>query len=108
MLAKQIVSALGCLALALVNAGATIRCRLCTLESYLRAFEEMTMTKHLLPSAGSKSEEWNNRCIMTTYEIPFNDMKGSPDQASIDAIELLHVFAFLHSPQVPEAVFRNA
>lgn len=107
MLAKPIVSALGCLALALIHAGATIRRRLYTLESYLRVYEKEMMTKQLLPSTSSSSEEWKNRCITATYEIPFNDTKASPDLASIDAIEILHVFAFLHFQQIPEAIFRN-
>ena len=109
ILAKPIVSALGCLALALIHAGATIRRRLYTLESYLRVYEkEMMISKQLLPSAGSSSEELKDRCITATYDIPFNDTKESRDLASIDAIEILHIFAFLHFQQIPEAIFRNA
>jgi tetratricopeptide (TPR) repeat protein len=109
ILAKPVVAALGCLALALIHAGATIRRRLYTLESYLRVYgKEMMMSKQLLPSAGSSSEEWKDRCITATYDIPFNDTKDSRDLASIDAVEILHILAFLHFQQIPEAIFRNA
>ncbi|KAG0648834.1 Kinesin light chain [Hyphodiscus hymeniophilus] len=109
MLAKPIVSALGCLALALIHAGATIRRRLYTLETYLRVYEkEMMLTTQLLPSSNTSSEQWKDRCIAATYEIPFKETKESPDQASIDAIEILNIFAFLHFQQIPEAIFRNA
>lgn len=111
MLARSIVSALGCLALAFTQAGATIQRRLQTLETYLQVYEkEMIMTK-LLPPTRSNSEgkeKEKERCIRITYEISFNDTKESQDLASIDAIEILHIFAFLHFQQIPEAIFRHA
>lgn len=102
-LARPLTSALGCLAIALIHAGATIRRRLYTLESYLRVYERELMNQKLFPST-SKSE----RSITATYEIPFSETMKRTDIASVDAIQILQIFAFLHFQQIPEAIFWRA
>lgn len=52
-LARPTTSALGYLAIAIIHAGATIRRRLYTLESYLRVYERELMNQKLLPSTNT-------------------------------------------------------
>jgi tetratricopeptide (TPR) repeat protein len=102
-LAKPITSALGYLALALIHAGATIRRRLCTLESYLRVYSREMMSQRSMSTASL-----SDLSIITTYEVPFREIKKCHDLATEDAIEILYIFAFLHFQQIPESIFLNA
>jgi tetratricopeptide (TPR) repeat protein len=102
-LAKPIASALGYLAIAIIHAGATIRRRLFTLESYLRVYERELMNSKLLPSASTFE-----RSITTTYEIPFSETMKRTDLAAVDATQILQIFAFLHFQQIPATIFGRA
>ena len=102
-LAKPIASALGYLAIAIIHAGATIRRKIATLESYLRVYEKELMNAKLLPPSST-----TERSITTTYEIPFCETMKSTDQAAIDATQILQVFAFLHFQQIPSTIFHRA
>jgi tetratricopeptide (TPR) repeat protein len=102
-LARPITSALGYLAIAIIHAGATIRRRLYTLESYLRVYERELMNQKLLPSTNTFE-----RSITTTYEIPFSETMKRTDQAAVDATQILQIFAFLHFQQIPATIFRRS
>ncbi|KAE8449286.1 hypothetical protein EG329_008186 [Mollisiaceae sp. DMI_Dod_QoI] len=102
-LARPITSALGYLAIAIIHAGATIRRQLYTLEEYLLVYEKELMTQRLLPPTSSIE-----RTITATYEIPFSATMKRTDLAAVDAAQILHIFAFLHFQQIPEAIFRQA
>jgi tetratricopeptide (TPR) repeat protein len=102
-LARPITAALGYLAIAIIHAGATIRRRLYTLESYLRVYEKELMNQKLLPSANP-----SERSIATTYEIPFGETMKRTDLAAVDATQILQIFAFLHFQQIPATIFRRA
>ena len=101
-LAQPITSVLGCLALALTHAGATIRRRLCTLESYLRIYSQELMQQRPMSFSA------RDLSIIATYEVPFREMKKRRDLPSMDASDILHVFAFLHNEAIPKAIFRKA
>ena len=101
-LARPITSVLGYLALALTHAGATIRRRLCTLESYLRIYSQELMQQR------PASITAHSLSIITTYEVPFMVMRKKKDIPSMDASDILHVFAFLHNEAIPKAIFRKA
>ena len=103
MLAKPITATLGYLALALTHAGAAIRRKMCTLESYLRIY-----LKHMIQLPPSNSSNNHDRSIITSYEIPYQRLEQRGDLASKDAIEILHVFAFLHFQDIPSNIFRKA
>lgn len=102
-LAKPIISALGYLAIAIIHAGATIRRRISTLEGYLKVYEKELMIHRLLPSANNF-----NRSVVTTYEIPFKEMRQRIDRPAADANEILQIFAFLHFQQIPITIFKMA
>jgi tetratricopeptide (TPR) repeat protein len=102
-LAMPIAAALGYLALALTQAGATIRRKIYSLEGYLSEY-----TKHRwLPrdgNSGASSED----PIVITWEIPFRRLERHKTRANLDAIDILHVFAFLHFEDIPELLFQRA
>ena len=102
MLAQGIASELGFLALALVNAGTTIRCNVYTLERYLHYY--LGHRREMMSYPRLKNADETN--IITTWEIPFRriiDRNASPEHRG--AVQLRHVFAFMHFEFIPESVF---
>jgi hypothetical protein len=101
--AQTIASELGYLALALANAGTSIRRNIYTLEMYLRHYlgyrREMITSKSI-----STAYEAN---IITTWEIPFRRIASRESVAHKDAVYLVHIFAFMHFDSIPEAVLKR-
>ncbi|MCJ1391776.1 hypothetical protein MMC18_004641 [Xylographa bjoerkii] len=99
--AQKIASELGYLALALANAGTSIRRNIYTLEMYLRHYlghrREMITSKSI-----STAYEAN---IITTWEIPFRKIASRESMEYRDAVDLIHISAFMHFDSIPEAVF---
>ena len=102
--ASSIASELGYLALALAFAGAAIRRNIYTLERFLRAYLGPRKRTLSLPQI-HRAENAN---IITTWEIPLERIAKRKSQSHQDAIDLLHVFAFMHFQSVPEQIFRLA
>ncbi|RJE21192.1 hypothetical protein PHISCL_06468 [Aspergillus sclerotialis] len=104
--ARPIVKTLGCLPLALIQAGASIRQNICSLEDYLDVFKSYKKRIFLNKLQQGRGPYEHN--VFTTFEVSFNKIKGLKTDEAIDAIEILHVMAFLHFDQVPEAIFEKA
>jgi tetratricopeptide (TPR) repeat protein len=102
-LAMPIAAALGYLALALTHAGTTIRRNIYTLEEYLSEY-----TKHRLLPKDSKSPGLTKETITTTWEMPYKRIEDQKTAANLDAIDILHVFAFLHFKDIPELLFQKS
>jgi tetratricopeptide (TPR) repeat protein len=102
-IAMPIATALGYLALALTHAGATIRRKMYTLEEYLSEY-----TKHRLLPRDSKSPDLSENPIVTTWEMPYRRIESQRTTTNLDAINILHVFAFLHFEDIPELFFQRA
>ena len=98
-----IATALGYLALALTHAGATIRRKIYTLEEYLSEY-----TKHRLLPKNGKSPDLAEETITTTWEMPYRRIEYQKTTANLDAIDILHVFAFLHFKDIPELLFQKS
>ena len=100
-LAGMIAAELGYLAIAIDQAGATIRRNIYTLEKYLHSYLGY---RHLLLSSESRifASEAN---VITTWEIPFRQIAQRSSVEYQDAVTLMHIFAFLHFDTVPEAMF---
>ncbi|KAF2435578.1 hypothetical protein EJ08DRAFT_604586 [Tothia fuscella] len=106
-LAKGIASELGYLALPLALAGATIRRRIHTLERYLQHY--LSHRKDMLSRPPIQGAEDVN--IIATWEIPFQRIQKIADRPSIehrDAVDLLHMFAFMHFESIHEEIFQRA
>lgn len=101
-LASSIAAELGYLAIALDQAGATIRRKIYTLERYLHFY--LGHRHRLLQSPKSVSPVETN--VIATWEIPFKRIENHVSIEHHDAVDLLHVFAFLHFESIPERMFR--
>lgn len=110
ILALEITKALGHLALAIVQAGAAIRERLCSLQDYLGWYDR-SWQKLRQDQVGLATH--HEQAIWATWETCYERLEQKMDREEVvDAIELLHVFAFLHrkniSPVILTRALRNA
>jgi hypothetical protein len=55
-----------------------------------------------------RSVDQYSLALITTWEVPYRRIKQRKSTTSMDAIEILHIFAFLHFEQVPETIFQVA
>ena len=102
-IAQKIASELGYLALALANAGISIRRKIYTLEMYLRYYTGHR--KEMITSRSINSAYKAN--IITTWEIPFRRIASRKSLEYRDAVDLIHISAFMHFDSIPEAVFKR-
>jgi hypothetical protein len=105
-LAGPIAKTLGFLPLALIQAGASITKGICPLEKYLDVFashKRAIMNTRLIQGA-----EDYKYTVYTTWEVSFQKIANQATEAAVDAIEILHILAFLHFEQVPAAMFETA
>ena len=102
--AQKITSELGYLALAIANAGTSIRRNIYTLEMYLRHYlghrKDMIMSKCI-----STADQAN---IITTWEIPFQRIVSRRSLEYRDAVNVIHICAFMHFDSIPEALFQRS
>lgn len=102
--ARSLGAELGYLALALSQAGATIRRNIYTLEQYLRVY--VGYRDRLLPKSMSISIDTTN--AIATWEIPFQKIESHVSLKNKDAVDLMHLFAFLHFDGINESIFRSS
>ncbi|EXJ96108.1 hypothetical protein A1O1_01234 [Capronia coronata CBS 617.96] len=103
-LAQAIAQRLGYLAIALAQAGATIRNKIYTLEVYLHHYlghRKLITSRH--NTSGTVHAD-----TITTWEIPFQKIAARQSTEYQDAVELVHIFAFLHFESIPEKIFRRS
>ncbi|KAI1081512.1 hypothetical protein F5B20DRAFT_536267 [Whalleya microplaca] len=106
-LASNITKALGFLALAIISAGTAIRNRLCSLQTYLDWHERIgaRMRKHKRTGSATKFEH----VVWASFEICYQHLEGRRDQLEAsDAIEMLHIFAFLYREDISRDIFIKA
>lgn len=104
--AKPIVQALGYLPLALTQAGASIRQRICTLEDYLALYDSHSVDL-MRGRLGQSSDSYPNS-IYTTWEVTVRRIEEENSETAIDAVQILQILAFLHFEQVPIDLFERA
>ena len=104
-LAQAIATELGFLALAVTQAGATIRSKIYTLERYLQYY--LGDRKRMLSRSRVRSADEAN--IITTWEVPFRRIRSREQPPEYkDAVGLVHVCAFMHFESIPEWIFRRS
>ncbi|KAJ5500811.1 Tetratricopeptide-like helical [Penicillium expansum] len=104
--ARPIVQALGCLPLALIQAGASIRQNICSLEDYLNVFNSYKRKLFLNGIQQGQGSYAHN--VFTTFEVSYNKIRSLTTDEAREAIEILHVMAFLHFDQIPGTLFEKA
>ncbi len=109
-LALPIVQTLGCLALAVNHAGASIRQRVCSLQEYLENYTRHR--KKLLSNQLVKAGSEYKYTVYTTWEISVESIKEiakkATDESATNALELLTVFGFCHFDDITEDIFSSA
>ena len=105
-LASSIVTRLGCLALAIAQAGAIIRLGLCPLQDYCDELDNQR--RRLLSIQAVQTSTEYERNVYTTWEISINRIRAMSAKVSADALELLDFFAFLHFDGITEDILREA
>ena len=102
--AHTIVDLLGCHALAVTQAGASISQGVCKLEEYRSRFvNERGVLLQYLPE--TKSEYGD---VYATFEVSARYLEGCSDEVAKDALQLLNFHAFMHFSDFPEEAFEEA
>lgn len=104
--AKKIVKELGCLPLAITQAGASIRQNLCAIHQYseIYALHKVEMMKERFVQ-GTDQYKYT---VYTTWEVSVQSMQREGTAIASDAMDILRTLAFFHFEQACMDVFANA
>jgi tetratricopeptide (TPR) repeat protein len=101
--ARPVVLTLGCLALAITQAGAVIRQGRCRMEEYCPLYARRR--KELLSQKAIQGGEDYRYTVYTTWEISRQMIEKMASEVGQDALELLQTFSFLHHEGISEEIF---
>jgi tetratricopeptide (TPR) repeat protein len=104
--AKPVVLTLGCLALAVAQAGAVIRQGVCSMGEYCELYSQRR--KELLGQNVVRGGKDYRHTVYTTWEISLRAIEGMSGDAAKDAVKLLQMFSFLHHDGISEEMFHRA
>ncbi|KAL9045065.1 MAG: hypothetical protein Q9214_001845 [Letrouitia sp. 1 TL-2023] len=104
--ARPVVLTLGCLALAITQAGAVIRQGRCRMEEYCTLYTRRR--KELLSQKAIQGGEDYQYAVYTTWEVSRQMIEEMSSEAGQDALELLQIFSFLHHEGISEEIFSRA
>lgn len=104
--AARVTDTLGHLALAIIQAAAVIRQRICSLDGFCELFQKHK--KELLESGRPKSEEESSSSVFTTWDISLHQIDIMVTEHSRFALELLRCFSFMHFDDIQESIFQRA
>ena len=104
--ARAIVKLLGCLALAIVQAGAYVQQGLCSIDGYCDIYgrRRERLLNHLSLQAGSGY----GFSVYTTWEVSLDAIKSRSDKTSKHAIELIRILGFFHHDNIADEIFERA
>jgi hypothetical protein len=99
--AQTIADKLGCLPLALVQAGKAIMNNICSLANYIDHYNK-SWNRIRLARGSSRhnrlgSSETTNWIVYSSYEINLRSLEESSDEEALDAIQLLKMFSCFHN-----------
>ena len=103
--AMAILKTLGSHTLAIIQAGAFIKKGLCSLEQYPTVFKHQ-QGKLLKFHANQNLSTYGN--VYATFEVSAEYLQKSALPEASDALDLLHVMAFMHSSGISETMFQRA
>lgn len=104
--AKHIVQTLGCLALAIIHAGATIQQGVCTLDDYCAEYARHR--KQLLDCQHIQAGTDYDHTVYSTWEVSIEKITGLSTETAKNAIELLNFFSVLHFEGISEKILERA
>ena len=103
--ALAIVEMLGSHTLAILQAGAFIRRKLCTLEEYPTTFQQRKQELLRFHSKQGMSTYGN---VYSTFEVSAKYLLSSQLPEHLDALDFLHTLAFFHNSGISETIFQRA
>jgi tetratricopeptide (TPR) repeat protein len=103
--AAAVVDILGSHTLAVIQAGAFVRQKLCTLEQYPSIFQQQ---KEQLLKYHSKQRISRYGNVYSTFEVSAEHLQNSKSPENLDALNLLHILAFMHNSGISERMFQRA
>lgn len=101
--ARPVVLILGCLALAISQAGAVIRQGRCRIGEYCTLYARRR--KELLSHKAIQGGEDYRHTVYTTWEVSRQIIEEISSKAGQDALELLQIFSFLRYDGISEEIF---
>ena len=105
--AERIVDDLGCLALAIIQAGAVIRQGICNLDGFCDLYSERK--REVLESGRTTSNTKEYKfSVFTTWEISIRQIETLASEDAKLALELLRIFAFMHFSNIQKDLFKTA
>jgi len=112
--ASDIVIELGCLALAIDQAGAYIASGECRIDDFLDTFD--AHRQHLLQNEAYKGASGNERAVYATWDLSYAAIARQADSAANEALrqapkaalQILQIFPFFHNEGIMEEIFRSA
>lgn len=103
--ALAIVEILGSHTLAILQAGAFIRRKLCTLEEYPTTFQQRKQELLTFHSKQGMSTYGN---VYSTFEVSAKYLQKSNLPEHLDALDFLHALAFMYNSAFSETIFQRA
>ena len=103
--ASDVTELLGYHTLAIVQAGAFVRKKLCSLENYRTHFQ---LQKRQLLTFHSNQIMSTYGNVYATFEVSAESLQKSTTTECSDALSLLHVLAFFHNNGISEEIFQLA
>ncbi|KAL9610453.1 MAG: hypothetical protein Q9167_004851 [Letrouitia subvulpina] len=100
-----LINILGSHTLAIIQAGAFVRQRLCTLEEYPSAFQQQ---RDELLKFHTKQNESPYRNVYATFEVAAEHLQRSEAPEYSDALTILHTFAYMSNNGISEEIFQRA
>jgi hypothetical protein len=112
--AKEIVTELGCIPLAIDHAGAYIEAGKCDIDEYLRQFS--LHRQYLMSDATFTGASKYNKTVYGTWDLSFKEIEKRASghstaggaQAAQAAILILGICAFYHHSNISKDIFRSA
>jgi tetratricopeptide (TPR) repeat protein len=104
--ASGIVTMLDNLALAVSQAGAAVRQKLCRIEDYCDMYR--LRRQELLSHAPTQASSDYKYTVYTTWEVSVNSIERMHTQISNRALDLLRVFSFMNFDGISEEIFKQA
>jgi tetratricopeptide (TPR) repeat protein len=103
---RKVVETLGCLALAITQAGAYVRETSCGLGEYLELF--LRRKKEVMGYHSKHAGTDYRYTVYTTWQVSLDRIETFHDTISGHALELLKLLSFYHHDRVPLQMFYNA
>jgi hypothetical protein len=106
-MATTIAKTLGHLAIAIVQAGKTIRESYCKLDEYLEYYDRQWKKLRQREGATTRASA-DDLGVLTTFEINRQAIRIRCNEASEDALQLLDIFAFLYNQNIRFDILKRA